>query len=485
MSPSRPPVLAVATLVVSALVAVDVGAITDPVITRSGKVAGQAVGDEGAVRVYRGIPYAAPPVGELRWRPPQPSERWHGVLQAREFGAPCMQLGRPDRPPTPGQSEDCLFLNVWTAAATADERRPVMVWIHGGGLNNGSARIDGEAFARSGVVLVAVGYRLNVFGFLAHPALSAESEHGVSGNYGFLDQQAALRWVRDNISAFGGDPDNVTVFGESAGGTSVHVLLASPLSAGLFERAISESAWITPTIFSRLRTSDGTTSAEAVGERAAKLFVSAESGDVLAALRAMPAEELRDAVLEHWRALISEEPASRSRSAPFPVAVDDVVLPEYPVEVFRAGQQLDVPAIVGFNADEGSAYVSTQGFPSLEAYRAARRETFGEHADRMLELYPATTDDEMRLAVKEFVTDTWYAHGARIMSAYREWDVPVWNAADLELAEAALTPLLTSRGESFPPPLEVGEVFQGDPASIARDVVAALRQQKAIAQAGG
>jgi para-nitrobenzyl esterase len=378
-------------------------------------VAGQAVGEEGAVRVYRGIPYAAPPVGELRWRPPQPSERWHGVLQATEFGAPCTQLGRPDRPPMPGQSEDCLFLNVWTAAETAEARRPVMVWIHGGGLNNGTARIDGEAFARSGVVLVAISYRLNVFGFLAHPELSAESGHGVSGNYGFLDQLAALEWVRDNIAAFGGDPQNVTVFGESAGGTSVHVLLASPLSEGLFHRAISESAWITPSIFSRLRTSDGTTSAEAVGERAAELFVSAEPGDVLAALRAMPAEELRDAVLEHRRALTSEEPAHRSRSAPFPVAVDDVLLPAYPVEVFRAGRQIDVPVIVGFNADEGSAYVRTQGFSSLEAYRAARRGVFGERADRVLELYPASDVDEMRLAVKEFVTDTWYAHGARIM----------------------------------------------------------------------
>jgi carboxylesterase type B len=405
----------VSALAVAILAAGDAVALSDPVATRSGPVAGEAVGGDGGVRVYRGIPYAAPPVGELRWRPPQPPAAWQGVRDATEFGAPCMQLGRPDRPPMKGQSEDCLYLNVWTAAATADEKRPVMVWIHGGGLNNGTGRANGEAFARSGVVLVAISYRLNVFGFLAHPELSRESKHGVSGNYGFLDQLAALRWVRDNVSAFGGDPDNVTIFGESAGGTSVHVLLASPQSAGLFHRAISQSAWITPSIFNPLRTTDGRTGAEEVGERAGRLFATGDSELSLAELRAMPAERLRDAVLAHRRQLTTDGSKKRVRSTPFPVAIDGCFLFDEPVEVFRAGGQLDVPVIVGFNADEGSLYVVTQGFRSVEAYHAARRETFGVHADRLLELYPATTDDEMRAAVKEYVTDDWYAHGARIM----------------------------------------------------------------------
>jgi carboxylesterase type B len=411
----RRPLPVAAASIVLALIALDVGALTDPVITHSGKVAGQAVGDDGVVRVYRGIPYAAPPVGELRWRPPKPPRPWQGVLQATEFGAPCLQLGRPDRPPMAGQSEDCLFLNVWTTAETVDAGLPVMVWIHGGGLNNGTARIDGEAFARSGVVLVAVSYRLNVFGFFAHPALSTDSEHGVSGNYGFLDQLAALRWVRDNIAAFGGDPANVTVFGESAGGTSVHVLLASPLSEGLFHRAISESAWITPSIFRPLRSTEKATGAEAIGERVARLLLDGDVEDPPAELRSMPAEALRDALLASRGVLYTDGPNEPPRSTPFPVAVDGFVLPDDPVKVFRAGTQLDVPLIVGFNADEGALYVITQGFRSLEDYVAARRATFGPHAERLLELYPAADVDEMRLAVKEYVTDTWYAHGARIM----------------------------------------------------------------------
>ncbi len=201
--------------------------------------------------VYRGIPFAEPPVADLRWKLPRRAEAWSGVFKATEFSATCVQRqprrGRNGKPLQ--MSEDCLYLNVWTAGAPTKADRPVMVWIHGGGLSSGAGHMpgyDGTQFARRGVVLVSINYRLGALGYLALPALSAESKRG-SGNYGFHDQIAALDWVRRNIGAFGGDPGNVTIFGESAGATSVHALLATPQSTGLFHRAISESAGVTDT----------------------------------------------------------------------------------------------------------------------------------------------------------------------------------------------------------------------------------------------
>src|SRR5215213_1681641 len=228
----------------------------------SGMLAGVA-GVDDSVTVFKGIPFAAPPVGQLRWQPPQPPLAWAGMRAADTFGPICPQLGPPagsfyqqefylhEEP----QSEDCLYLNVWTAAQNETERRPVMVWFHGGALVEGSGSLPsfhGETLARKGVVLVTVNYRLGVFGYFAHPALSAESDRHVSGNYGLLDQIAALRWVRHNIAAFGGDPGNVTIFGQSAGAMSVFALLVSPLAAGLFERAIGQSG--SPFSFRELRT---------------------------------------------------------------------------------------------------------------------------------------------------------------------------------------------------------------------------------------
>ena len=219
-----------------------------PVRIESGQVSGQRVGDDGGVRVYKGIPFAAPPVGKLRWQPPQPPAAWDGVRACNAFGSICPQAPYPPgsvyaQAPQP-QSEDCLYLNLWTAAARPDEKRPVMVWIHGGALTRGSSSIpayDGTALARKGVVLVTINYRLGPFGYFAHPALSKESPHGASGNYGVLDQIAALQWVKSNIAAFGGDPERVTIFGESAGSWSVCALLATPQAKGLFQRAIGES----------------------------------------------------------------------------------------------------------------------------------------------------------------------------------------------------------------------------------------------------
>src|SRR5690554_862296 len=195
---------------------------------------------EGDLRVFKGIPFAAPPVGELRWKAPQPAESWDGVKSTKKYAPTPMQGGNP----ASGKSEDCLYLNVWTPAQSAEEQLPVMVWIYGGGFSFGSTFDlvhNGEHLARKGVVVVSVAYRVGQLGFLAHPELSAESPNGVSGNYGLLDQIAGLQWVKDNIAAFGGDPNKVTVFGESAGGISVSMLCASPLAKGLFQGAISQS----------------------------------------------------------------------------------------------------------------------------------------------------------------------------------------------------------------------------------------------------
>ena len=205
-----------------------VHAADDPVQLTYGQVSGVEV--EDGVTVYRGIPFAAPPVGDLRWKPPQPPIPWRGVRAADTFGPACMQ-GRSQL-----MSEDCLYLNVWTGAESADAGLPVMVWIHGGGWSSGASSVgiyNGAGFAEKGVVLVSVNYRMNEFGFMAHPVLSAESERGVSGNYGILDHVVALEWVRDNIRGFGGDPGNVTIFGESAGGASIYSLMATPRAKGL------------------------------------------------------------------------------------------------------------------------------------------------------------------------------------------------------------------------------------------------------------
>src|SRR5208282_4473213 len=222
-------------------------AITDPVRVEQGQLAGTN-GRSPDVRVYRGIPFAAPPVGDLRWKPPQPAASWQGVRQATQFGNACSQPPFPSNSlygnSTPPISEDCLYLNIWTPAKSADDHIPVMVWIHGGGFVHGTGAAfgyDGENLARKGAVVVTINYRLGIFGFFALPELDAESPQHVSGDYAFMDQIAALQWVQRNIAAFGGDPGRVTIFGESAGSVSVNILMASPLARDLFARAIGES----------------------------------------------------------------------------------------------------------------------------------------------------------------------------------------------------------------------------------------------------
>jgi len=303
-------------------------------VTADGRLAGRS---EDGLAVYRGIPYAAPPVGELRWRAPQPLASWQGLRPAQSFGDDCVQIPM-QAPPGPGftrpQSEDCLYLNVWAPQRKQHKPLPVMVWIHGGAFIMGSGAwpcYDGRALARQGVVVVTLNYRLGRFGFFAHPALSAADHGEPLGNYGLLDQMAALRWVRHNIAAFGGDPRRVTVFGESGGATSVNALLASPSAAGLFDQAISESG-----------ASDRELPTLRQAESAGKAWALAEGidADDAARLRALPA----DAVQRSTNAA----PAAMS-----PI-VDGRTLGMSPGLAFQRGLQHKMPYLVGSNSYEYS-----------------------------------------------------------------------------------------------------------------------------------
>ena len=346
--------------------------------TRTGGVEGFTAG--AAVRVFRGIPYAAPPVGARRWQPPQPVEPWKGERKATEFGPRCMQ-GRiyDDMVFRDTPSEDCLYLNVWTPATSADARLPVMVWIYGGGFQAGSSsepRQDGGKLAEKGVVVVSMNYRLGVFGFFSHPELTRESEKKASGNYGLLDQTAALRWVKENISAFGGDPGNVTVFGESAGSFSVSAQVASPLAKGLLHRAIGESG-----AFFRMSDTPPRTLPLAESEKSGAEFAASIGKPSLEALRALPAEELLKAVLE-----------SKRRFWP---NVDGYFMPREALSVYTDGQQSKVTLLAGWNADERRADV-VLGEEKITAasFKEKTRARFKEGAGPLLAVYPAETDAE-------------------------------------------------------------------------------------------
>ena len=337
----------------------------------SGMLVGGSSAD-GAVRSFKGIPYAQPPVGALRWRPPQPVQPWSGRRDTRAFGPSCPQEDRPadslgnfGREP---QNEDCLFLNVWSGARDAGERRPVFVWFHGGGFFCGSGSLpifEGTALARRGIVVVTINYRLGALGFLAHPELSRESEHGVSGNYGMLDQIAALQWVRDNIAAFGGDPQAVTICGQSAGSSSVNILTASALARGLFHRAIGESGGSMsapgrPGNGSLLRLAD----VEKIGLRAQE-HLGVHS---LADLRAMPAEE----IVRRW--------PTEGMSRPWP-NIDGWVVPRPLYDIFSEGAQNDVAVLTGANSFEGSTRPASA---SWEALQGALVTDFGAENARMI-----------------------------------------------------------------------------------------------------
>jgi para-nitrobenzyl esterase len=347
----------------------------------SGIVEGIAAPQAG-VRAFLGIPFAAPPVGDLRWRAPQPVTPWEGVRAANAFGPRPMQgsvysdMVFRDK----GPSEDCLYLNVWTPARKADERLPVMVWIYGGGFEAGAAsepRQDGGHLSGKGVVVVSMNYRLGVFGFLAHPGLTAESGRGSSGNYGIMDQTAALQWVQRNIAAFGGDPKNVTIFGESAGSYSVSVLMATPTARGLFQKAIGESGSLVGTRRIPAHVTDLAT-AETNGVQ----FAETMKVGSIAELRAKSAAEVLKG-------------ATDDKLFKDGVVIDGYVLPKSVYAIFAEGSQAHVPLLAGWNSDESRVYaVFGSKRPTAKSFSAAIRAEYGDLSEQVLRLYPASTDEE-------------------------------------------------------------------------------------------
>jgi para-nitrobenzyl esterase len=322
---------------------------------------------ENGLAIYRGIPFAAPPVGDLRWRAPQPVVKWEGVRQATNFAPGPIQGGNPPS----GKSEDCLYLNIWTPAKSSGDRIPVLVWIYGGGFGAGATsekNYSGENLAKKGVVLVSIAYRVGQLGFLAHPDLSRENPNHVSGNYGLLDMISGLQWVQKNIAAFGGDPNKVTIFGESAGGIAVSMLCASPLAKGLFHGAISQSGGNfgppRPTTFpgeNLKRLAD----AESVG----KAYAENAGASSIAELRKIDADKL---------------PAGRG----WPI-IDGWVIPDDQYKLYAKGQFNDTPILVGYNSDEGASFSPPK---TPEDYIAGVRTRYGKFAEDLIKAYPVSSN---------------------------------------------------------------------------------------------
>jgi len=377
--------LLAATMAATCLTFAVSGAAPKPVKTASGLVSGTA-GRNSTISVFKGIPFAAPPVGPLRWRAPTAPASWTGVRKADAFSPSCIQTIVTEKKPWTYEfmahgevSEDCLYLNIWTPAASPAARRPVFVYIYGGGNVEGSGSVpayDGEGLASKGLVVVTFNYRVGVLGFLSHPDLNKESSYHASGNYGLLDQIAAVRWVHDNIAAFGGDPNRITVAGQSAGASGVHSLTASPLAKGLFHRAIADSG-------------GGVGGARTMADQEADgvRFATAKKAGGISDLRAMP-----------WQDVVVSVPGVRF--APVP---DGYALPAAVRDVFAAGKQNDVPTLTGINADEGGAVPHPTA--TLESFQRDARTRYSADADEFLKLYPATTDDEAKRAQNDSARD--------------------------------------------------------------------------------
>lgn len=353
---------------------------------------------QNGVRSFKGIPFGQPPVGDLRWREPQPVKGWKGVRTANQFGPRCMQRTTPNADywfRSNGMSEDCLYLNVWTPAKSGNEKLPVLFYVFGGGFQNGDGsepRYDGENMARKGMVAVSINYRTNIFGFFVHPELTKESPHHAAGNYGLLDQVAALRWVQQNIAAFGGDPKRITIAGESAGSISVSALMASPLSRDMIAGAIGESG-------AMLSSLPPQPLAEA--EQNGVKFAAGAGADTLAALRAMSAEQIQEA-------------AAKARGVRFSTALDGYFLPKPLLEIYEAGEQAKVPLLAGSNTQEMAArMVLGESDPTPESLANAVRKFYGDKADDVVKAYAATTKDEVyeaatQLASARFIaSSTW------------------------------------------------------------------------------
>ncbi len=385
--------------------------------TAQGKVDGKLSAD-GQVREFLGIPFAAPPVGPLRWKPPQPAAKWRGVRAATAFGSRCMQAAVYSDMifRDPGQSEDCLTLNVWTPAKDKHAKLPVMVWIFGGGFAAGGTsepRQDGEHLAKNGVLVVSMNYRLGIFGFFADPELAAESPQHAAGNYGLMDQTAALEWVRNNIAKFGGDPKNVTIFGESAGSISVSSQMASPLAQGLFAHAIGESGGAFMHGASALHTLEQS-------EKQGEAFAQAEfGGGNLAALRAVSAGDLLKAS------------TSKAPGVPrFWPNIDGLFLPQSVPAIYAAGKQAHVPLLAGWNKDEGTnRIVTAPEKPTVESLRAMAEHRFGAQADEFLKAYAAGNDQEAVRVAEDFAGDNFIAYStwAWLEAQVKTGDAPVYR----------------------------------------------------------
>ena len=358
-----------------------------------------------SVRSFKGIPFAAPPVGELRWKEPQPVNNWTDVRNANQFGANCMQRSGGDywfR--SNGMSEDCLYLNVWTPAKPGSGKLPVLVYIFGGGFQNGDGseyRYDGESMARKGIVVVTVNYRLGIFGFFSHPDLTKESAHHASGNYGMLDQVAALEWVQKNIAEFGGDPKHVTVGGESAGSISVSALMASPLSKNLMAAAVGESGALISTLPPKPLTEtekDGVTFSEKAGAAS------------IGALRALTVDRIMELTAPAGGRGGRGAPAAPGAPAPAPplsfsVNLDGYFLPKPLAQIFEAGEQAKIPLLAGSNsAEQGPNSVLGQSEPTVENFTAAIRRLYPNNADEVLKVYAPKTPDEVTQAATDLAS---------------------------------------------------------------------------------
>ncbi|BFT32164.1 carboxylesterase family protein [Alteromonas sp. D210916BOD_24] len=418
---------------------------TSTVEIQSGKLTGRK---EAGLNVYRGIPYAAPPVGELRWKPPQAPKAWEGVLAANAFGHACMQ---PDNKVSSiytnnidPRSEDCLTLNIWSPENANDA--PVLVWIHGGALVKGASKepmYDGKALAEQGVVVVSINYRLGVFGYLAHPELSEESSKGVSGNYGVMDQIAALDWIQSNISQFGGNPNNVTISGESAGALSVLYLMATEKARGLFHKAIVQSGYMVsaPALKKPVH---GQFAAEAVGQ-----FISAKLG----------AKNIQDLRLIDGATLAEKV----SDIGFFPLAtIEGDMFEEQIIDTFKAGKQANVPLLVGFNSGEirSLRVLAPQAPSNAQLYTQEIENRYLDLADDFLSLYPHSDLEESVIAV---VRDGLYGWTSELMSieqtklgqdAYLylfDHGYPAANSMGLHAFHASEIPYVFGTAEKTPP----------------------------------
>ncbi len=381
------------------------------VTVTGGQIRGVPSKEHPEIITFRGVPYAAPPVGNLRWRPPAPVVPWQGVREAATNGSPCPPGGRP-------QNEDCLFLNIFTPREVA-RPLPVMVWIHGGGFRLGTGNsTDGAPLASKGVVVVAMNYRLAAFGFLAHPALTAESPHHASGNQGLADMVAALEWVHKNIAQFGGDANRVTIFGESAGGGAVAALMLTPQAKGLFHRAIAESPYVHGWDRPLAKPARGWEPAEKVGlDLGASLGATGDS-----ALTAM-----RNATTAEISKVAAEGPLFKWSGTIWAPNVDGWMIPDDPIAMYNAGRQHKVPLIAGINDNEGALFRSRFNIKDVEEFETFVRSDFGSVASEMLAQYAVKSPDRVAAGLDHLVHDMFFAGPARLeMRAHAKVSAPAW-----------------------------------------------------------